>query len=259
MNILVLMAGKGQRFKDEGFYTPKPLIVVNGKSILQWTTESCPFIRHDGKSQNSDIKLHFAVLEEHLSRGLRGFLYKLYGKKIEIFPFKEVTRGSLETAYISCTGMLNHNDDLLVLDSDNKYNDNNMINTINSLPKNNNYMLATCFDNPDKSLPNKWSNVKVENGRVVGIEEKNDEWVEYPSLIGTFFFRNTGFFTNYARYILHNELPINNEYYMSMVYSNFLKVNGAYGRERFILHKVTDVVPLGTPTDVSKFGEIESA
>ena len=42
MNILVLMAGRGQRFRDKGYDKPKPLIEVNGKTILQWTTESCP-------------------------------------------------------------------------------------------------------------------------------------------------------------------------------------------------------------------------
>jgi CTP:phosphocholine cytidylyltransferase-like protein len=31
MNILIPMAGEGNRFKDIGIDTPKPLIVTNGK------------------------------------------------------------------------------------------------------------------------------------------------------------------------------------------------------------------------------------
>ena len=43
MSLLVLLAGEGQRFKDRGIMTPKPLIEVNGKSILEWTTRSLHF------------------------------------------------------------------------------------------------------------------------------------------------------------------------------------------------------------------------
>jgi NDP-sugar pyrophosphorylase family protein len=125
MNILVLMAGRGKRFTDEGYTTPKPLLKVNNKTILEWTTESCPYIKHGGMGQDEDIHLYFSVLQEHLNNGLDEFLHSVYGKNITIIPFTKVTRGNLETAHISCKRMLNIGDDLLILDSDNKYNDNN--------------------------------------------------------------------------------------------------------------------------------------
>jgi NDP-sugar pyrophosphorylase family protein len=251
MNVLVLMAGKGQRFVKEGYATPKPLIEVNGKTILQWTTESCPYIKHDGRSQYNDVKLHFAVLQEHLETGLDRFLYSIYGRNIEIIPFRKITRGNLETAHIACKRMLNTGDDLLVLDSDNKYNDNNMSQFIDRLPKQTHTMAVMCFDNLDKSLPNKWSNVSIENGVATGIREKDDSWIEHPSLIGTFYFANTDFFINYSSYIINHEKPVifggNREYYMSMVPSHLLKVQRVYS------HKITDVIPLGTPEDVKQF------
>ena len=39
----------------------------------------------------------------------------------------------------------------------------------------------------------------------------------------------------------------NREYYMSMVPSHLLKVQRVYS------HKITDVIPLGTPEDVKQF------
>lgn len=251
MNVLVLMAGKGQRFVNEGYKTPKPLIEVNGKSILQWTTESCPYIKHDGYSQYRDVKLHFAALQEHLESGLDKYLYSVYGRNIEIIPFKKITRGNLETAHIACKRMLDIGSDLLVLDADNKYNDNNMVKFIDNLPMQAHTMAVMCFDNPDKSLPNKWSNVSIERGIVTGIREKDDTWINNPSLIGTFYFANTDFFINYSSYIMNHEKPVtfngNREFYMSMVPSHLLQIQRVY------THDVTDVVPLGTPADVKLF------
>lgn len=252
MNILVLMAGRGQRFVNEGYTKPKPLLEVNGKSILQWTTESCPYIKHGGRNQDESIKLHFAVLQEHLEEGLDQFLYSIYGRNIEIIPFKEVTRGSMDTAQIAASKMLNKNSPLLVLDADNKYNNNGIVEFLDKLPKRNNVMAVACFDNPDKSLPNKWSNVKLDKGQVVGIKEKDDNWINEPSLIGVFYFGNTQFFVEYAKTIMIFKEAVrfngNAEYYMSMVPEYNLTINIPV-----YVHKVTDVVPLGTPDDLKAF------
>lgn len=252
MNILVLMAGRGQRFVNEGYTNPKPLIEVNGKTILQWTTESCPYIRHDGKGQAENIHLYFAVLQEHLDAGLDKFLHSVYGRNVEIIPFKEVTRGSLDTARQAAARMWHKTDGLLVLDSDNKYYHNGIdefIRTINFKP---NAVAVACFNNPDKSLPNKWSNVVVEGGRATGIREKDDSWVHHPTMIGIFYFGETQFFVNYAKFIMEFRTPVefngNAEYYMSMVASYNVSINIPV-----YVHTVTDVVPLGTPSDVKAF------
>jgi len=254
MNILVLMAGKGERFSTHGYNTPKPLIEVNGKTILQWTTESCPYIRHDGTGQDEDIHLHFAVCQEHLEAGLAQFLYSIYGKDIEIIPFKETTRGSLETAYISVKRMLHKHDQLLVLDSDNKYNDNHIATFIAKLPTTPYTMAIAAFTPAERSLPNKWSNVLLKHNEVRDIREKDDTWVDYPALIGIFYFADSNFFQSYASYILTYGKPVqfrdSKEYYMSMVPA---AAAHAQTNARVYCHMVTDVVPLGTPADVEAF------
>ena len=83
------MAGEGVRFKDANFSTPKPLIEVKGKTILEWTTKSLPFIKHNGESEiNLPYSLTFAIRSEHdqgkkLSRKLKA----IYGNQIGILPF----------------------------------------------------------------------------------------------------------------------------------------------------------------------------
>lgn len=252
MNILVLMAGRGQRFVNEGYTTPKPLIEVNGKTILQWTTESCPYINHDGKGQSDYIKLHFAVLQEHLDEGLDKFLYSVYGRNIEIIPFKEVTRGSLDTAMQAVSRMWYKEYPLLVLDADNKYNHNGIEDFIRKLAFKQNAVGIACFEEHEKTLPNKWSNVKVENGLALGVKEKDNEWIDYPALIGVFYFGQTQFFRNYAKFIMEYHKPVefngNAEYYMSMVPSYNISIKAPVH-----VHKVTDVIPLGVPADIKRF------
>lgn len=249
MNILVLMAGKGKRFTDEGYTTPKPLLKVNGKTILQWTTESCPYINHDGTGQSDNIKLYFAALQEHIDMGLVDFLYSVYGKNIHIILFPELTRGNLETAYISCGVMNSPTDELLVLDSDNKYSGTGIKSFISDLPKNKDTAAIFVFNNTEQTLPNKWANAKLKGKRVIGIREKDDTWVSFPSLIGIFYFSSTKFFTDSADKILKEFTPVKGEYYMSMVPTH--TTAKVYG------HTVTDVVALGTPHDVKLFGRIK--
>lgn len=253
MNILILMAGRGQRFVNKGYTDPKPLIPVNGKTILEWTTESCPYIRHGGKGQDKNIHLHFAVLQEQLDAGLDKFLYSIYGRNIEIISFKEITRGSLDTALIAASRMLHKDEHLLVLDADNKYEVNDMETFINHLPKKENTMAVFCFDNQDTSLPNKWSNVMATDGKAVGIREKDDSWITHPTMIGIFYFHNTNFFIQYAKFIIFvtaQPVQFNGtaEYYMSMVPSYQVSIHAPV-----YVHKVTNVIPLGTPDDVKNF------
>lgn len=47
MNIIIPLGGSGQRFSDEGYKSPKPLIKVLGKPILFWVIESLRYSKKD--------------------------------------------------------------------------------------------------------------------------------------------------------------------------------------------------------------------
>ena len=254
LNIVVLMAGRGSRFTEKGYRSPKPMIITNGKTILQWTTESCPFIRHDGKGQSLDVNLCFAVLSEHLEEGIEEFLRSVYGNNITIIPFESVTRGNLETARIVCDKINFLNQPILFLDSDNKYDHNHMDEFLKSLPNDLTTMAICCFDDPKKTLPNKWSNARIKNVLAVEIREKDDLWANHPALIGAFYFSRVDQFKNYADFIIDNIKPVGSkgkeEYYISMVPKHHAKIG-----QPVHVHMVNSVVPLGTPEDVNIFRE----
>ena len=73
INVVIPMAGKGQRFLDKGIKTPKPLIKVNSK----------PFISHVIDSVNFDqANFFFLIRDEHLKNN--NFDEILKSKKILI-------------------------------------------------------------------------------------------------------------------------------------------------------------------------------
>jgi NDP-sugar pyrophosphorylase family protein len=249
---MILMAGKGNRFTEKGYCVPKPMVMVNGKTILQWTTESCPFIKHNVKEQDKTINLCFAVLKEHLEDGVGEFLKSIYGENITIIPFDQVTRGNLETARIACDKIKFSNSPILFLDSDNKYDHSGMDTFFSSLPSDLSTMAICCFDDENKKLPNKWCNARIKNNLAIELREKDDNWINYPALIGTFYFSRVDQFKNYADFIMDNLAPIGpenkEEYYMSMLPKHHAKIG-----QPVHVHMVNSVVPLGTPEDVNIF------
>lgn len=246
------MAGRGLRFATKGYTVPKPMIQVKGKTILQWTTESCPYIKHNHGNQDDSINLCFAVLQEHLDNGLEQHLRKVYGDKITIVSFDKITRGNLETAKIACEKIKNDNDPILILDSDNKYDHNGMDLFFEGLPKNDDTMAICCFEDHNKTLPNKWSNAQVENGLAKAIQEKDDLWINEPALIGVFYFTKLARFKSYSNFVIENLQPLSiknqQEYYMSMIPTYHAEIG-----EDVHVHFVTSVVSLGTPDDVELF------
>ena len=257
MNILFLAAGSGKRFKDVGVTTPKPLIKVNGKSILEWTSRSLPFIPHlDISSSIPTNSLYFAILKEHETHDITSALNSIYGSDINIISFEKLTRGNMQTAYM-CATLMNADEPLLILDCDNKYNDNNLLETINKAENNGiqDNMIVCYFDPLDQS--SKWSFATFSNDeKVKEILEKDPNALKAGGkpLIGTFWFQKTELFLKYSRFLIGNNLMTGirgkEEFYMSQI-----PAMHALNNKSVLAHKVTNVVPLGTPEDIEKFKE----
>jgi UDP-N-acetylglucosamine diphosphorylase / glucose-1-phosphate thymidylyltransferase / UDP-N-acetylgalactosamine diphosphorylase / glucosamine-1-phosphate N-acetyltransferase / galactosamine-1-phosphate N-acetyltransferase len=254
MNVLILMAGEGQRFKAVGNDTPKPFIEVNGKSLLEWTTRSLPFIRHYNEEMEeclSPESLFFAIREDQSEYGIEEKLKIMYGEDINLIIFKKTTRGNLETAY-TCISMMDPDVPVLVLDSDNKYNDNSYLDTLTESSEFKDSMVVSYFDPIDDS--DKWAFVISDGALVTEIVEKDKTALQRGGrpLIGTFWFSTADLFMKYADFILRNNLktgtPGREEFYISQVPSMHTVNGGAV-----FAHKVDDVIPLGTPEDVKKY------
>ena len=57
MKVIVPMAGRGSRFADQGYYTPKPLIEVNGQIMIKRALKSIEDLEIS--------EIFFIILHEH--------------------------------------------------------------------------------------------------------------------------------------------------------------------------------------------------
>ena len=94
MNIVVPMAGRGERFRAAGVEVPKPLIDVRGWLMYAWAVDSLPLALAR--------RLIFLCLEEHLqNRALAADIEARYGAcRPEIVPVPEVTAGQAATVLL---------------------------------------------------------------------------------------------------------------------------------------------------------------
>jgi NDP-sugar pyrophosphorylase family protein len=241
--IIITMAGNGTRFANCGYDTIKPLIQVNGKSILEWTLSSLP------EEKLQENFLTFAIRTEHEEKyQIKKFIESKY-KYTDFKMFDELTRGNLETAYIATNSLQYSNKPVLFLDSDNYFCGDDIFNFIEQCKKEREYFCVVChFDQIDKS--NKWSFIrKGINNRVKLIKEK-PETITYnmKPLIGAFYFSSVAMFRQLANKILTKENPEKGEYYMSRVIQSYIDNEiPVFG------YDCENVVPLGTPEDLEKF------
>ncbi len=90
MQLVILAAGKGLRYKNSGFENPKPLINIQDKPLFWWAAESA-------MSSCSFSSLHFAVLKDHvLDFAIDEEILKYY-PFARIHVLDAVTSGAAET------------------------------------------------------------------------------------------------------------------------------------------------------------------
>ena len=92
-NLLIPMAGKGQRFIDKGYFLPKPLIMVDGKHMIEISMSS---IKLD------QCNLIFCVRQDHINEfAIDEILIKKFGKDIVVIPVNEITEGAVCTCLLA--------------------------------------------------------------------------------------------------------------------------------------------------------------
>jgi len=116
MNIIIPIGGIGQRFKDEDYLMPKPLINVLGKSMIYRVIDNLNIDNND---------TIYIVYNNHLKEFNFEDLISFYfpNKDIKFISLDYVTKGATETV-LSCLNTLDNkklNENILILDCDTFY------------------------------------------------------------------------------------------------------------------------------------------
>ena len=206
INVIIPMAGEGRRFKEAGFKTPKPLIKVFNKTLIEISIESLNI-------KNANF---YFVAKKYKNKNFNDQLKKILLKYTDIkkiFYIKK-TSGAAET--LLKVKNLSQNIPLLTANCDQYMNWNS--DKFLKLMKKKNYDGGIVTY---KSKNKKNSFAKVRNNIVVKIAEK--KIISNNALIGIHYWKKTSYFFSSAKKLIKKikYQKLNIEPYVSETY-NFL-------------------------------------
>jgi NDP-sugar pyrophosphorylase family protein len=233
MNIIIPMAGLGSRFSKNGIKTPKPLIEVNGKTLIEHSVESL------GISGRYIFITRKYDDPEYNSR-LSSILKKLDPSSVEI-QIDKVTSGCSETC-LYAKEYIDNDEELIITNCDQLMNwdANSFIESVSPLAVDGAIVLF-------KSKDPKNSFAEITNGAVTNIVEKKP--ISDNALVGIHYWkRGKDFVESSENLLTHFRVTGLPECYISETY-NYLIEKGKSIIPFFI--PKNSYIPLGTPEDVS--------
>ena len=196
---IVPLCGRGQRFKDEGFLLPKPMIDIDGESIIYHSMQSIyPAFK----------KLIFIVRESDvLDFSIDAYLKSKFGDDTIIVVSNKETKGAVESVLLA-KDHLKDNDRVFLWCSDIKCDELDP----NAIHDDVDGLLYTF-----KSNNPAYSYCQIENDVVTKVEEKKviSEWAN----VGGYYFKSWKIFKTAAKRMIDRDDTINGEFYISKVYN----------------------------------------
>lgn len=229
LNILIPMAGSGQRFIDQGYLNPKPLIDVDGIPMIQLAV----------KTLGLDGHYIFITRKSHKMTDLLTNLVP----GCSIIEIDEVTSGATATALVA-KDLINNDTPLVVTNCDQAldWDDEDFIRYVSSMEHDG--CLVTY-----KSTDLKNSFAKVENGVVTEVVEKKPLGDE--ALIGVHHWTKGSTFVEAAEWLVDNFKEMGYaEPYVSLVYQRMIELGA-----KVVSYRISDegFMPLGTPQDLTNY------
>lgn len=235
LNIVVPMAGRGQRFVDAGYDLPKPLIPVHGvpmvKLVIANLMPDCPH------------RFHFLIQRAHDQNYGLATLLSQWVPGCTVTMIDGVTDGAACTTLLARA--LIDNDDALMIANCDQYIDADINRYLAALGEADGLIMTMTADHP------KWSFVRRDAvGRVVQVVEK--QVVSNEATVGIYNFRRGRDFVRAADAMIAGNKRVNGEFYVAPAYDMLI---GAGARiECFgIGTDGAGMYGIGTPQDLDLF------
>lgn len=230
-HLIMPMGGAGSRFYNRGYLIPKPLIEINNKPFLYWSTMSI--------MKYVDIMdLTFVVLKQHIDEfKIDNVVYSFFPEaKIIVLP--DILPGPVFTA-IKGVESINDSAPVIINDCDHMFKCNELNRTFHG-----DGLIVDGALLSFKSNEPQFSYIKYnENGKITGTIEK--KVVSDHAICGAYIFRNARLFLDLAKLYI-DKCPYK-ECYMSGIYNIMCQ------KELIIKDYLLDYhVEFGTPEEYEK-------
>jgi dTDP-glucose pyrophosphorylase len=249
MNILIPMAGAGQRFADEGYKIHKPAIPTidrrTGKEypMVVCATMDLPGVEADGNN------VIYIDRDFHKRDGVETAIQEHYSMS-KFITIDYLTQGQASTCLLA-REYINSEEDLLIAGCDN-----GMVidmNQFQQLTKEADVLVFTYRNNEAVcEKPNAYGWVKVdEENKITGLSIKkaiSDTPMKDHAIVATFWFRKGSIFVEAAEKMIREEDRINNEFYVDQAIKHVLELG--YDARVFEIERY---IGWGTPTDYQNY------
>ena len=206
MNIIIPLAGRGYRFTQAGFITPKPLIPINDK----------PMIEHAIGTLGLRGQYIF-ILQKSISSELKPLLKSITENPI-IIEIDYITNGCTETCLLA-KEYINNENPLVISNCDQilEWNHQKFIDFTQESEADG--IVVTYHDNTELN-----SYIQLdENHHGVRLAEK--EVISDRSLVGVHYWKKGKYFVKSARELITRNIRTNNEFYISLTYNMMIEDN----------------------------------
>ena len=230
INVLIPMAGQGSRFQQAGYSLPKPLISVNGVSMIEKVVQNL----------NIDANFIFVVRRDHEQ-------YSVIETLREIIPDCKIVYTDSVTEGAACTTLLakeliNNDDHLIIANSDQYLEWDSDRFYYQMIDQNVDGGIVTF-----KATHPKWSFAKVDsNGFVSEVAEKNP--ISDIATAGIYFWSNGSDYIRYAEQMIHKNIRVNNEFYVCPVFNEAISEH-----KKIVTYNIEKMWGLGTPEDLKLY------
>lgn len=228
--MLIPVAGKAQRFADEGYSMPKPLIMAKTKQIIDWSLESV---------DTTDCNLIFAVRLDHINNhAIDEILREKFGDDIQIVVVDHDTDGSVSTCLIAKEQI--NNDMPLIIYTPDVYFQNTF--DPDSIPEDSDGFLLTFKANSPAH-----SYVELDkDGIATRTAEKSV--ISANAAVGLYYYKSGRMFVDYAEEMVNKNERTKDEFYICPMY-NYMIRDGM----TVTIKQVEKMHVLGTPQELEFF------
>ena len=237
LNIVLPMAGRGSRFADAGYSTPKPFIPIHDIPMIKVVV--------DNLSPSCEHRFIFVCQQQHIDQYNLIPKLKSYAKNVEIIGINGITEGQVCTALLA-KKFFNNDEPLMNANAD-QYIDFDINEYLESIfSRNLDGMIMTM-----KSQDPKWSYAKTNSDGFV-IETAEKKVISDDATVGIFNFSKGKDLVRAAEQMIQDNIRVNNEFYTCPCYNYLIKEGkkiGIYG----IGEEYNGMYGLGIPTDLEFF------
>ena len=239
---IIPMAGKGSRFLQEGYKTPKPLIKINNQPMVVNAAKSLPVSEEYKFIYNKDImgNLNF---KESISKGFNNSNF------IEL---NNTPQGQALTCLEAIKGIDSDFKQIINISAcDHAISYNNE--KLEELIRNNDFDIIVWAKRGYKSAernPEMYGWLDCDGKKIKGVSVKSplaDPKID-PIIIGTFTFRDKDVYLKCLNNLLDREGLINNEYYIDSMIVDAIRLN-----LRCIIFEVENFICWGTPNELKTY------